>query len=564
MGIKKLFFETAAILTFITLAVVTINSFQVYRNAAKSLEHLQTQYLNATFEIYKNEIIGDILIGNDNILLSLLNDIASTRGVGSILIHDKKILRTAGYATQLPLLTYKLNLGNEQFEEIQLYPLKNLQMFKWMDTILIPLALEMLILCFGFLLLLASIKRKLMNPLNNLVLSLGTGNIEKFSPTVGTVIELKQLCITLQKMNVDVRKKAQYEAESITAKQVAHDIRSPLACLNLLLSYVTDLPENHRVLMRASIQRITDVANVLQSKAKKINTLIELEPQPKTIMISSLLELLVTEKRIQLGLSTTVCIDLNIDKAYGLFAKINVTEFERVLSNLLDNSLEAFDDTPHHILIVVDYAVNEIIIRIEDDGKGIPAHLLDKMGTYGFSYGKDHLKSSGSGIGLYHAIKTIDWFGGTLTVHSTLDVGTSIVIKLPPSASPAWFVKGIELAHVKLVLILDDDDSIHNLWRERLAKQPVAVAIHHFASIQEFEHFVVHNLTCPFAHVLCLIDYEFVGQSVNGLSVIDGLNLNASSILVTSHYDDACVREEAMALGVGIIPKGVAAYVPLL
>jgi len=566
MGIKKLFFETAIILILITLIVVTINSFQAHRNTSQDLQYLQKQYLNATFEIYKNEIIGDVLVDNKTIIKSLLNEITNDRGVGAILTYNNKTLSTGTFNFQSPVLAYKLNLGNEKFSSIKLYPLKNLKVLNFIDTLLMPLLLETLVLSVGFLWLLRRTKRKLLNPLNELVLNLETGNIEKFSPKVEAVIELKQLCNTLQKMTADLRKKAQYEAEAIAAKQVAHDIRSPLACLNLLLSYATALPENQRILMRSSIQRITDIANELQSKAKKITPTIESEYQRENVMISSLLESLITEKRIQLGLTTNIRIDLNLDKSYGLFANINTIEFTRALSNLIGNSLEAFDNRSHLIFVTVDYDEDHVIIRIEDDGKGIPEDVLDKVGNYGFSYGKEGLKSSGSGLGVHHALKTIASFGGTLSIDSKIKSGTSVFIKLPKVSPPQWFVSKIELSQIKLIVILDDDESIHNLWRDKLQvqKKQYNFEVKHFKLVKEFEHFFYSDLTYSKDKVLFLVDYEFVDQNTNGLKIIEKLHLERSSILVTSHHDDSSIRERTIASGViRIIPKSIVSYIPL-
>lgn len=146
----------------------------------------------------------------------------------------------------------------------------NSVVFNYANELFIPLLLEILILFLGFLWLLRRIKFRLVNPLNDLIFNLDAGNIEAFSLRLQAVDELEQLCNTLKKMNTEMWKKAQGEAELIVAKQVAHDLRGPLACLNLLLSYVTALPENQRTLMRSSIQRITDVANTLQNSAEKL------------------------------------------------------------------------------------------------------------------------------------------------------------------------------------------------------------------------------------------------------------------------------------------------------
>ncbi|MFX6861644.1 hypothetical protein ABTH25_19975, partial [Acinetobacter baumannii] len=65
--------------------------------------------------------------------------------------------------------------------------------------------------------------------------------------------------------------KALFEAEAKSAKQVSHDIRSPLASLTLLLSDMSELEEEKRNLMRSVIQRISDIANSFYDKAQAIS-----------------------------------------------------------------------------------------------------------------------------------------------------------------------------------------------------------------------------------------------------------------------------------------------------
>jgi len=43
-------------------------------------------------------------------------------------------------------------------------------------------------------------------------------------------------------------------------------------------------------------------------------------------------------------------------------------------------------------------------VFVQDNGKGIPASVLSKLGQMGFTHGKEGTES-GSGLGVYHAKK---------------------------------------------------------------------------------------------------------------------------------------------------------------
>ena len=52
------------------------------------------------------------------------------------------------------------------------------------------------------------------------------------------------------------------------ASQVAHDIRSPLTALNIVIETLNKLPEDKRIIVRSATQRINDIANDLLARGK--------------------------------------------------------------------------------------------------------------------------------------------------------------------------------------------------------------------------------------------------------------------------------------------------------
>lgn len=53
--------------------------------------------------------------------------------------------------------------------------------------------------------------------------------------------------------------------------QVSHDIRSPLAALEMISGSINELPEEKRIIVRSAINRIRDIANSLLKENKKIS-----------------------------------------------------------------------------------------------------------------------------------------------------------------------------------------------------------------------------------------------------------------------------------------------------
>ena len=284
--------------------------------------------------------------------------------------------------------------------------------------------------------------------------------------------------------------------------------------------------------------------------------------EPATVqLLSSLIDPLVTEKRLQFRSKIGVEIDADLGtSSYGLFAKIQSTEFKRIISNLVNNSVEVLDKSGS-VIVKLSHHGNKITIEVRDNGKGIPPEILKKLGTRGETHGK----TGGSGLGLYHAQTSVESWGGTLSIESEFGKGTTVIVMLPIVQPPEWFVSGLELRSNSTVVILDDDTSIHQVWDGRFQSARVkekGIEIIHFSTPKELRKWVRNNSNIV-KNALCLFDYELLGYSETGLSLAEELNLGSQTILVTSRYEEKQILDNCIRLSVRMIPKALAGYVPI-
>lgn len=228
-----------------------------------------------------------------------------------------------------------------------------------------------------------------------------------------------------------------YRVVSKISSQVAHDIRSPLAALEMFTDDLSGLPEESRLVIRSAVGRIRDIANdlLIRNKALKSGNL-DAEKgtleKPSIELLQSILEPILTEKRLQYRAKLGVEIEGKFDvESYGIFSKIQVAEFKRAISNLINNSVEALSASGR---ILVDFRSqnNSVKLRISDNGKGIPPEILAKLCQMGETYGKD----GGSGLGLFHAKSTFQNWGGDLTIESTVGIGTTISVTFQKAETP--------------------------------------------------------------------------------------------------------------------------------
>ncbi|MFH1357366.1 MAG: HAMP domain-containing sensor histidine kinase, partial [bacterium] len=370
----------------------------------------------------------------------------------------------------------------------------------------------------------------------------------------------------IEKYQEQLQNDAELHAKLQIASQVAHDIRSPLSALNMVTHDLKELPEEERLIIRSAVQRIEDIANDLATKRHKAQGVGLKEKnqnnlEVKAKLLSSLVEQMVSEKRTEYRSKTGVNIESQFDAtSYGLFAKINSREFKRIISNLINNSIEALKDKGNISLSMTTVNDSMIQLSVTDDGEGIPADIIPKLMQKGASFGKEEHKKSGSGLGLYHAKETIESWGGDVKIESTVDEGTTITITLPKQLAPDWFVPEINIDKDTYVFILDDDDSIHQVWKNRLNKLQIAKdKVHHFKSDNSILTFYREKESLlKKAKILFLFDHELLGNEKTGLQIIDELNIKENAILVTSHYEEEHIRSECARLGVKLLPKNLA------
>lgn len=348
------------------------------------------------------------------------------------------------------------------------------------------------------------------------------------------------------------------------AAQVAHDIRSPVFALDAALKNIPQLPEQQRFIVRHAVNRIRDVANSLLEKNRQQpgEAALTAHGEPQVIsLLSDLLHPVITEKCLHLESNPGINIDFELTReSYGLFASVQPIEFRRMLSNLVNNAAEALGEKG---AVTVNLTAEQeiIVLTVSDNGKGIPPEILAKLGQRGETHGK----TGGSGLGLFHARTATESWGGSLHITSKPGEGTTVSIKLPKAKAPDYFVKELNLAAGRSVLVLDDDTGIHQLWRGRLETARVkehGIEVSYFSEPDKLRSWVKAEPVKTGAAV-CLFDYELLGVKETGLSLASELGLCAQTILVTSRSEEQRIIEGCARLKVRLIPKGLAGFVPI-
>lgn len=338
------------------------------------------------------------------------------------------------------------------------------------------------------------------------------------------------------------------------ATQVAHDIRSPLLVLNHVLRDFSALPEKKRVDAKHAIERVTDIANNLLTQYKNRDSETHLSSEPVTMMLESI----VSEKRIQ-AVSLNIDITLMIENIYDACVEVDIAGFKRVISNLINNAIDALKNKQGLITILVERCGGNISICIKDNGCGIPKEKVDIVLT-GISFEK----TEGSGLGLPYAIKKINQWRGTYSLRSEINIGTEFKMILPEAKPPEWFANTIHVTAGGSVVVLDDDDYIHQIWNARFPEHFLVgnnLSLFHCRNPQDFIQ-LCNEKYCE--NTTFLLDYDVGKNQPTGLALATQCHLGKNAILVTSRYEDHTIRENCKPLGIKIMPKYFAQHVPII
>lgn len=156
-----------------------------------------------------------------------------------------------------------------------------------------------------------------------------------------------------------------------------------------------------------------------------------------------------------------VSMNVKLEIEPGCLVCGNESEFFEVFVNLIKTAVEAM---PNGGMIGASTAVRDrsVLITIQDSGKGIPEHDLEKM----FEPFWSTKGASGTGLGLSVSRNIVIAHGGSISAHSKLGHGTSFTIQVPfaetaPEKVPDKFD---EIATCPLTgLVIDDSKSIVTL-----------------------------------------------------------------------------------------------------
>jgi len=290
------------------------------------------------------------------------------------------------------------------------------------------------------------VSKQLIYPFRLLTEKLKTTNLENNEPMYWPTRDEIGLLVNeynnmLYKLESSKKVLASTEKESAwreMAKQVAHEIKNPLTPMKLTLQHMLRLQAAGKLDDPAQISKpveslimqvdtLSDIATSFSTFAKM--PMPQSEPVDFKFIVHEAVELFKNNEKAEV-----VFKDETKDKIIPIIGDDKL--FGRIVSNLIINGIQAVpDDRSALIRVTLTSKNSHVKLEIQDNGKGIPEDLKDKIFVPNFS-----TKSEGSGLGLAIARRGGETAGGKIWLETAggkiwfvtqENVGTSFYLSFP-------------------------------------------------------------------------------------------------------------------------------------
>lgn len=268
-------------------------------------------------------------------------------------------------------------------------------------------------------------------PIRKLTLAaraVGSGDLNvkisgNYSGEVSELIKVfNKMVQQLKKSQIQIAKLERETAWKEMAKQVAHEIKNPLTPMKLSIQQLITAYQDKSAKFEQIFNKVTSTIINQIEVLKNIATEFSNYARMPALNIDKISLKKVIENSINLFADEKVNIKYSIVNN-DIIINADEEHLCRTFINLIRNSLQA---EAKNIFIMAEEKDAFCILRISDDGSGIPIENIDRIFDENFT-----TKKYGMGLGLSIAKKFLNSIEGSIEVEKTSVDGTTFLIKIP-------------------------------------------------------------------------------------------------------------------------------------
>lgn len=214
---------------------------------------------------------------------------------------------------------------------------------------------------------------------------------------------------------MEARIAALIDEKDVMLGAIGHDLKTPLAALRVRIESVPDDAEREK--MARTIEDIARTLDDILSLARVGRPTDPLETTDMAALVAS-----VVEEFEDMGEPVT------LEEGPRIALPLRATWLRRALRNLIANALRYGE----HATVSLSRDGDMAVIRILDDGPGIPEHDLSRMmEPFTRGEGSRNRTTGGAGLGLAIARAIAEQHGGRLVLANRPEGGLSVELRLP-------------------------------------------------------------------------------------------------------------------------------------
>ncbi|SHL18177.1 sensor histidine kinase [Hymenobacter psychrotolerans] len=227
------------------------------------------------------------------------------------------------------------------------------------------------------------------------------------------------------------------ELKSRFVSMASHEFRTPLTAVLTSATLIEKYPATeqqdkrlkHLQRIRASVNHLNDILEEFLSVGRIEEG--RIEARPVSLNLPTLLEETVTD--VQGLLKAGQRIERQTNCAAPVW--MDPSLLRKIVVNLLSNAIK-YSGENSVVTLQADCRHHQLTLRVQDQGVGISPedqeHLFER-----FFRARNVTNVPGTGLGLYIIGRYLELMGGTIALHSELNVGTSVTITIPYENHPA-------------------------------------------------------------------------------------------------------------------------------
>lgn len=400
----------------LTIRLYDENYSLKYSSISEEIKHSSEASNNKKYKIGNNRFIQRILVQDNSTETSKSTSQNSTENIKSYnYIVEKQFNSDMGNL----ILQISCNINNELRYLIKL--------------LLILMGIEIFIILI-FIPKGAKSIRKILKPIdvmNETVKNITINHLDTRLNIGGTQNELKDLSITFNNMLDRIQRS--FESENQFVSDASHELRTPIAVLQGYIKMLDRWGKNDEKVLEESIEAIKSETENMKLLVEKLLFLARgdkntQQVNKETFKLNELIEEVYKETKM---IDNKHVIRLESNENLDIFADKHL--LKEALRVFIDNSIKY---TPDGGSVTISSFLNNGLanISIRDTGIGISQEDLPKVFDRFYRADKARTRENGgTGLGLSIAKWIIMKHQGEITVESTLNEGTKILLTLPLS-----------------------------------------------------------------------------------------------------------------------------------